>query len=192
MARGARPRPPRPDATKAVLQGNCVVSQPGDPRYPSAVGTRDSQDRPERPAQTAECQDLVSCGLAQDVAHALGASRARRVRQHLGRRRLIACLRCRLIVGFGCPPRSSPLRTLFATCIFVSLARCNRQLLRESFRANLPPDASFESRLESHLINCWPAATSEVANLHYRKLLGGTSRVRAFQSDWQSRDYQYN
>src|SRR5688500_7466272 len=46
MARVAKRRPPRPDATKALLRGNCVVSQPGHPRYPSAVGTRDSQDRP--------------------------------------------------------------------------------------------------------------------------------------------------
>ena len=46
MARVAKRRPPRPDATKALLHGNCVVSQPGHPRYPSAVGTRDSHDRP--------------------------------------------------------------------------------------------------------------------------------------------------
>lgn len=46
MARVARLRPLRPHATKAFLQGNCVVSEPGHPRYPSADGTRDSQDRP--------------------------------------------------------------------------------------------------------------------------------------------------
>jgi hypothetical protein len=35
---------------------------------------------------------LVSCGVAQNVAHARGASRARRARQRLGRRQLIAGL----------------------------------------------------------------------------------------------------
>src|ERR687889_305243 len=46
MARAAKRRPLRPGATKALLHGDCAVSQPGHPLYPSAVGTRDSQDRP--------------------------------------------------------------------------------------------------------------------------------------------------
>src|SRR5262245_32506680 len=43
--------------TKAILQSNCVVSQPGHPRHPSAVGTRDSQDRP------AYRWAILACGL---------------------------------------------------------------------------------------------------------------------------------
>jgi len=35
-----------PGRHEALLQGNRVASQPGHPRYPSAVGTRDSRDRP--------------------------------------------------------------------------------------------------------------------------------------------------
>ena len=39
MARVAKRRPPDPGATKALLHGNCVVSPPAHPLYPSAVGT---------------------------------------------------------------------------------------------------------------------------------------------------------
>ena len=35
-----------PGRHERLLHGNCVVSQPGHPLYPSAVGTRDSHDRP--------------------------------------------------------------------------------------------------------------------------------------------------
>jgi hypothetical protein len=49
-------------------------------------------DARESPAETAQCEDLVPCGVAQDVAHSRGASPARRARQRLDR--------CQLIAGF--------------------------------------------------------------------------------------------
>jgi hypothetical protein len=62
-------------------------------------------DAPKRPPQPPECEDLLLLGVVQDVAHAGDRTCVLSRRQRLDRYREWPVFSCRLMAGFGCPPR---------------------------------------------------------------------------------------
>jgi hypothetical protein len=83
----------------------------GNPCRAPVLADRDAMDacRPgdtrERQSQPTERENFLLFVWLQDVAHGREGLHVPRRRQRLGRRQLMSVLRCRLIVGFGCPPR---------------------------------------------------------------------------------------
>src|SRR5260221_8975452 len=66
-------------------------------------------DAPKRPSEPSERQNLLLLVVVQDVAHDGDGTRVPRRRQRLDRYREWPVFSCRLMAGFGCPPRRCPL-----------------------------------------------------------------------------------
>src|SRR5260221_14676818 len=62
-------------------------------------------DAPKRPSEPSERQNLLLLVVVQDVAHDSDGTCVPRRRQRLDRYREWPVFSCRLMAGFGCPPR---------------------------------------------------------------------------------------
>jgi hypothetical protein len=62
-------------------------------------------DAPKRSAEPSERENLLLLVVVQDVAHDGDGTRVPRRRQRLDRYREWPVFSCRLMAGFGCPPR---------------------------------------------------------------------------------------
>jgi hypothetical protein len=95
-------------------------------------------DAPQRPSESAERENLLLLVVVQDVAHPGEGLHVHHLRQRLNRYKEWPVFSCRLMAGFGCPPRKVLLR--FA-------GRCEQSPDRELDPINIasiddPDDAS--------------------------------------------------
>lgn len=78
------------DTTGVIAAAHRHAGGPEIPRHRAAIDLCRRGDPTDRPSQAPEREDLLLCGLLQDVAHSGEGHQVRRPRQRLGRRQLMA------------------------------------------------------------------------------------------------------